>query len=369
MSVQFSKSAYETLQTCEQKYFNRYVRKLRPPVTDFAPQLGSLIHTYLEGYYKFIQGHQPFEDEVAIVEVAGAAHDAGLVLMAGAWDKVKLAIDTAWLAGREDMARDFASLYPLAVGLVWNYFNLRGQHDIDKYEVLLVEHPIYAKITDQTKSMSVIDLVLRDLDTGLVWLVEHKTTQNVPDTMFRLKDFQTLFYATLLERRGMKIDAVLWNYVRTKLPATPHLNQPKGKNPAAMSRDKGIDTTWSVYEAALKENNLDPDDYQDIRSRLYNAEYNSFFPRFEHIITAKREVLLRDYLIMARRSEQLQKSWARGSVAPIKHIAQHCQWCPYKKVCEAEIMGGDPEDVIRMRFLERTVDLQETADDPTETSD
>jgi len=157
------------------------------------------------------------------------------------------------------------------------------------YEVLYVgRETIDAKISNTIRSRSVIDLIMREKESGLICLWEHKSTKNVPDSGLRLRDLQTLLYATVAKRKyNLDVDKVVWNYLRTKLPMQPHQNKPDKYGVAAMSKAVGIDTTWEIYQQALVDAGLDPEDYQDVRSRLYNAEYDKYYPRYEHVIVAR----------------------------------------------------------------------------------
>ncbi len=337
----YSLTAHQTIQKCEQQFEYKNVRRLRPFVGDFAPEMGKLIHTYLAGYYAGLKiGLSP-----------NKAHEAGFVVLAKESKQVAAMVDTAFFAGNEEAAIEYSKLVPNTESICNSYFRYRGQHDADMYDVLLVEEVIDAKISPTIRSRSVIDLVLREKESGLVALVEHKSTKSVPDSGLRLRDLQTLLYATVAKRKfDINVDKVLWNYLRTKLPAQPHQNKPDRHGVAAMSKAVAIDTTWEIYQQALVDAELDPEDYQDVRARLYNAEYDKFYPRYEHVIVAQANMLLRDYVVQAKRTEALQRGWEAHKFRPVRNLTQMCAWCPYIKVCEAEIMGGDPEDVIKMKF-------------------
>lgn len=337
----YSKTTHETIQQCEQKHYYKNVRRLRPFVGDFAPEMGKLIHVYLAGYYAGLKMGMTYTK----------AHEAGHLMLEADGKKVTAAVDTAFFAGDEEAALLYSQLMPTTRALCDGYWKNRGKHDADMYEVLYVEEIIDAKISTSIRSRSVLDLVMRERDGGLVGLWEHKSTKSVPDAGIRMRDLQTLLYKTVGERKfQVEIDKIVWNYIRTKLPQQPHLNKPKGKNPPEMSKAVGIDTTWEVYEQALLDADLDPENYMDVRSRLYNAEYTKYFPRFEHVVVAQGSVLLRDYVVQAKRTEALERGWEAGKFKPIRHLDMNCTWCSFLKVCEAELTGGDPEDVIKMRF-------------------
>lgn len=338
----YSLSTHQTVQACEQKHYYRGVRRLRPFIGDFAPEMGKLLHTYLAGYYASLKiGMKPDD-----------AHTAAKIVLEKEGMAVTAAVDTAFFAGDEKTATIYNQLMPDCRAICEGYYLYRGRFDADMYEVLFIEEVIDAKISNAIRSRSVVDLITRHKDHGRIALWEHKSTKSVPDSGIRMRDLQTLLYSVVAERKfALPIDYINWNYLRTKLPAIPHQNKPDRFGVAPMSKAVGTDTTWDIYESALIEANLPVEDYADVRARLYNAEYDKFYPRFEHVTVAESKILLRDYVAQAKRTEALERAWAAGTLKPIRRLSFDCnRMCPFLKVCEAEIMGGDPEDVIKMRF-------------------
>lgn len=333
-----SLSAYQSWQRCEQKYFYQYVRRLRPVVKDIAPQRGVILHDYLAAYYRALMDGQP----------ALKAHNTALQRIDAYVPQLKAASSTMFMVGREDDAEDFTALPDILHSIAGRYYAIHGMEDAEKYRIVLVEEKVRVQLLRNVQSMSVIDLVMEHRDPPRTMVLsEHKSVKTVPEMGTRIRDFQTLLYANVLQYDPYKIaiDEVLWNYLRTKEPSEPHILKDGG-----LSKAKNMDTTWDVYMAAIEREHLDPADYLDVRERLLDRERTAFFPRYTTWVVADVDMLLKDYVTTAQRILAARKQWELGVTKPVRSLSRECDWCPFYKICEASIMGGDEEDVVRMSF-------------------
>lgn len=334
-----SLSAYQAYQTCEQRYKYAYVDRLRTKLRDIAPERGTVFHEYLQAYYSGLK------DDLK----PSAAHKRGLAAILMHRQEFIAAASTAFTLGNESLAADYDELSDSLLSMADRYYRNRGYPDSKIYDVVLVEFSLVAPLAAGIVSDSVIDLVLRDRTSGVVWLVEHKTTKSVPESGLRIRDFQTVLYTKVLElTQGIHVDGILWNYIRTKDPTVPVLLKAGG-----VSRNKACDTTWEVYERTVQSAGLNPDDYEDMHEHLADRELTVFFPRFEHIIVTRPEILLEDYAITAQEMRRKRSDWERGVSNPVRTLSRNCSFCPYYRICEAAIVGGDESDVIRMNFTSK----------------
>lgn len=350
--MNFSLSAFQDWQQCEEKYYLKHVRRLVSTSKAVPLERGIIIHEYLKGYYEGIKKGMPADD----------AHVQGMLLLDGHTQRMDIASAAAYYAGDEELAAELRAMPDACRDIAERYYRIRGRGDADRFAVLVIERFIKIVLVSGVQSNSVVDLVTRDLNTGLTYLWEHKTTANIPSSSFRIRDLQTSLYSRVLERyrdettnRPYHIDAVMWNYLRTKTPATPHQNKPTKANPiGALSKAQNIDTTWDIYAARIRELGLDFEDYVDVHMRLKDAETTTFFPRYEAQIVVDVDTLLMDYAVEAARARQARFMWHSGKSIPIRTLTRSCDYCEFYKVCEAALMGGDKEDVIKMRFIEGT---------------
>lgn len=346
--MNWSLSAFQDWQQCEEKYYLKHVRQLKS--TAKAPPLerGIILHDYMEVYYQALKDRKPADD----------AHVLGMEKLHSHTERVDIASAAAYYAGDEEMALELRSMPEQVEDIAQRYYRIRGKGDADRFQIVAIERWLRMKITSSAISNSKVDLVTRDRNTGRTYLWEHKTTGNVPSSAFRIRDLQTSLYARALSRETddttkklFKIDAIMWNYLRTKAPAIPHQNKSTKANPVgALSKAVSIDTTWEKYADRIVELGLDYEDYVDIYERLRDAETTVFFPRYEMVIVADSDLLILDYSEEASRAYRARLSWADGTKLPVRTLTRSCDYCEFYKVCEAALMGGDKEEVIAMRF-------------------
>jgi hypothetical protein len=131
----------------------------------------------------------------------------------------------------------------IAAGIVERYARAFYMRDRDQYEVVGVETPFNVPIARGVRFFGVIDAVLRDKATGLLCVMEHKTTgsdTSVFDSRFET-DPQVPGYLWATHRGG---GTALLNAVRRTSPRVPATLKNGLVSTAA------IDTTQAVYRAA-----------------------------------------------------------------------------------------------------------------------
>ncbi len=327
---------------CQQAYYYAYVRRLTRRDRSTAPELGTFLHLYLENYYRNLmqdceEGRFPNPQE---------AHERAIISMQVRSKELQGYYQAALAAGAEDLARELAEIPSKAQRIANRYFVTRGYSDAQQYKVLIVEERLRVKLTPTILSTSVIDLVMQDVSTGEVYLCEHKSTQNVPDSERRIRDLQTLLYAKVLEAtKKVKVDGILWNYLRTKEPTVPELLKAGG-----LTTRKDIDTDFDTYSEAITRANLDPSNYSDILERLEDKAGTVFFPRFTYPVIVDPFVVLSNYFATAKEIEAKRKEWEEGVSRPIRNLGTGCQFCDFKQLTMAALTSGDEEDVIRLRY-------------------
>lgn len=340
----FSLSAFQDWQQCQAKYNFRHRRRLRPKVGAPVLEVGIILHEYLEKYYEGLRVGQP----------AAEAHGIGLAKIDEHTKRLNIAATAAHYAGDTELADQLAAAPALVVDIAQRYHKVRGYGDAARYQILVVEKSINSLLVAGVQSNSKVDLITRDRENGIVHLWEHKSTGNMPSTAFRLRDLQTTLYAEMMAlKHNVVVNEIMWNYLRTKPPQVPHQNKPKRVGEiGALSKAQNVDTTWEMYAARIVELGLDFEDYADVFERLQFAETQVFFPRYANSIVVDRQELLLDYALSGQAVKRARLLWDAGASRPIKSLSRGCDFCPFLKVCEADLMGGDSEEIIRIRFTE-----------------
>jgi hypothetical protein len=348
-----SLSSVKLFRACEEAYYNRYVRRLQR--VDKATYLivGSLIHDYLKGYYSRLKDG----------DAAQHAHvEAFTEVINSNAASLKADLEASFASGNEKRVAELQQVIPSLHSIIPRYYTLRGKSDAERYIILAVEEPLKAKVGVGIRNTSVLDLLTEERWSGRVSLWEHKSAASIPDSDVRLTDLQTVLYKPLAEARFKRtIDTVTWNYLRTKLPAVPDLLKA-----GALTRRQDLDTTWPTYAEAIKTHNLDEQDYVEMKERLANRELEAYFPRFELPFMADAKLLLRDYRTTAQLIRARERSWAEKKSTPVRNFSFSCGRCEYLPICKAVLMGGEVNDVVRIKYRTSTRQNEEKVyDHPT----
>lgn len=333
-----SYSSAKTFRECEQEYYLKHVRRLsrkdRPP----ALELGSVIHTYLEIYYRSLYEKMSAE----------SAHARALISMTEKWLPILLKqAEAAMRADKLEAADTLRDMVDKAQRLMVRYFNIRGRLDATTWEILHIEQFLSVPIGTTIKSNGFVDLIARNLETGRISLWDHKSSVQPLSADRRTMDLQTRIYAYKATKLlDIQIDSITWNNIRTKEPTEPAVLK-SGK----LGERKDLDSTRETYLAAIQREGLDSEDYEEMLTLLDGREESVFFPRFEVPVGPSR-LLLRDYVQTARDIERIRPLWESGERTPIKNVTGNCKRCEFHPICLADIMTGDGLDVIKLRYME-----------------
>ena len=331
-----SYSAIQDSRQCEQRYHYGYVERLRSKVDAAPPALGRVLHTYLEYYYQNLKdGKRPKK-----------AHKAAMDKTELEREDLKQLAWAASVAGESEIGKELAAVLDFGLQLAETYYKVRGHDDADAHEILMVEEKIEIPLWEKGPILpGRVDLVTRN-EHGNIVIWEHKSTTSVPRQGRRLRDLQTnIYHAAIEEIYNVTINQVIWNYLHTAPLVAPILL--KGRKEPTLSTKQHMSCTVEMYELAIAENGLDKLEYEAYLEHLALREKETMFPRYELPILGVETILLRDVI---RTAEDIRTRYARSDFIPVKNITANCDWCPFVKLCEAEILGGDVEDVKRQRF-------------------
>ena len=183
------------------------------------------------------------------------------------------------------------------------------------------------------------DGVVLDTD-GSHWLLERKTKGKFREVA--LKDLQTALYIWALRSMGIPVEGVLWDEIRTKLPVKPEVL----KN-GQLSKRKNIDTDWYTYRKRVKELGLDPKNYLDMK-RILKGKEATFYKRTPIPIRQSTiENVVRGARATALQIQEFKKK------KPIMELSFTCNFCEFKRICEAKLDGLDTTFMIKADFTTR----------------
>lgn len=213
------------------------------------------------------------------------------------------------------------------------------------WKVIAAEDPVTFTIGTQ-EYRTTIDLVIQD-HRG-TWIVEHKSTADIPPANWRAIDPQTAMqYLGWKTARKIPIDGIIFNYLWTKQAPTPRVK----KNGEFYAADKMVTTTRAFDRAVPEVSKLwtgSQDEYRDyliakrqawVRDSLFYQRYPVFRPEAniaETLLDAEDAVTA---VAMSEKQGHYRRSF---------HPLTCRRFCPYSNLCSLEYTTGQPSQVTRM---------------------
>jgi len=216
-------------------------------------------------------------------------------------------------------------------------YHYREEHD--NWEPLHVEETFRLTFESGEVFEFKPDLILRERDTGLVGVWDHKNVRGIPSAEVRLSDLQSTFYPWGLENLEdpIGVDYFGFNYVRTKEPTVPSLNKD-----GSMSARK-IDTDFLTLYNFVKDNDIPMT--KAIKTRLKNLQTHSEF--FRRIRLTKNDALVErtvEELLISAEEIAAKTEYAKDfpNEDPwVRNLMRDCDWCGFRDLCNVELLGGD----------------------------
>lgn len=262
MNKFISASDISAFLNCRQAWdFSSPLRQaLAPKLQQKSLQLGTLVHSLLEYYYGILQ--TPTIKEV------------------GAYLQQLVSTEAIRLKGTELSELDFenalqqtAANAVLAADIVSNYIRWSKENDTDLL-VLDTEMSFNVPLPNaDVDVLGIMDTVFRSKSTDAIWVNDFKTCGTVFDTManyLSLYSLQARLYVWALHKLypNEKVGGMIFTIIKNTPPRKPTLL----KN-GQLSRDKNQLTTWVAYKDAVIINELDLNDYMDMKQVLQHNEF------------------------------------------------------------------------------------------------
>lgn len=209
----------------------------------------------------------------------------------------------------------------------------------DKDGVPIIEYELYSTIYG-VKMLSYIDWAVIDKESGKVFIIDFKTTgrkKNNYDMDVQVSSIYNIALRqnNLISEHG---EAIILE-VDAKELKRPSLNK-DGSMSKAM-----LHTTWEIYEEELRANDLDPDDYLDMRRKLMNIE----FVKVHRILRTELEA----YNIWGNRGQIVRQIMEAldtidGTIEkfPANLNNPLCNSCEYLEACKEDIAGFGFQELV-----------------------
>jgi len=192
-----------------------------------------------------------------------------------------------------------------------------------------------------------VDVVLRNKTNGQIYIIDWKTTKRLqPDESFRMSQQLPIYQYILEAYYNVQIDDAAVIQILSKPFVEVGINQN-----GSISR-RAIKVSWGHYLAAIIEAGQDPDDYQDMKSRLEEHE----FLRLSSVSTGSdtRQRFVENFIaagVVIR--EEVYNVDSPPRKVGVRTMGYACRNCQYQQLCEAEMYGEDAMGIIEDYYIER----------------
>lgn len=223
-------------------------------------------------------------------------------------------------------------------------FNITNEIDLKvwieyykKYSTIAKDYEfVFIEKTFKCKSfIGIIDGLVRNKRTGKLWIYEMKSFSKMPNEFDRLFRPQPYIYYQQLKNKGIQVEGVVWEYVKSDLPQEPNLL----KN-GTLSKAINNNIIPETIISACEKNGLNISDYQDLIEQSKNNVANFFDVKERYITPEVAEKMFNEFNSI--RCDGKNKKKHMNSVT--------CKMCSYKDVCLAELTGADAEFILEENF-------------------
>jgi len=329
---------------CPQQWWWNYAEGLTPKRTPTALWFGAHWHDAMALWYErgTKRGIHPAE------YLAGAIEQ----------DR-KIYVET------EEEEDEFVKARDMAIAMGEGYVKEYGNDE--QWDVLAVEADFAVLFNRKGKPylryLFCVDGLYRDLDTGQIWILEHKTAKAIRTTHLRLDNQAGSYYALLpivldmsqLAKPGEEIRGIQYNYARKAIPSDKPrnaqgliTNKPTKAHYVAAMKGQHVLVTptdrvgMQLGEVALSRYSLDALTEMAERSgitvlgEVSKTQQPPFFVRPEPVYRTFEE--RRTQMLRIRDEAHYMEQMRAGNpqFPVIKTPGDHCMWCQFRDMCELD---------------------------------
>ena len=353
-------SERSALRQCPQKWYWSSVEGLEPRAKRAPLWFGSAVHESLDGWYQkgTKRGEHPAESF-----------------------KKHLNGDLSIPVSSEDEEIEYANARDLGVDMLTRYVEEYGEDPT--WDVIATERKFQVSISSPgfkvfgrnilarkkwLRLVGTTDGVYRDMETGRIWLMEHKTAKAISTRHLNLDDQAGTYWAILnsllrkegILKRGENLAGIKYNFLRKAMGDTRPRN-PDGHYCNKPAKDAYVQALSEFYEESdLKKMRVDDlaelaeDDGIVVLGEVSKSQPPEYFLRFPVFRSAGERRTQIDRL----RSEALfARAYRDGDLPILKSPSRDCSWCQFEKMCTLDEQGDQlsVEEFKSTQFIVRDV--------------
>jgi rubrerythrin len=236
---------------------------------------------------------------------------------------------------------------PNEMKTLYNSYQWHYRKD-ESWKVHEVEMKVEADLPNGMQYQGKIDMLIED-QFGL-WAVDHKTHKRLPSMDFRFRDKQSVMYIWALRQCGIPVRGFIWNYV------VPHAPKPLRFTQSGRLYKRQPFTDYPTVYRQLKNEDLhkDPDFLpilRDLKAVRYDPEKPQSSKVFRRDTLEKHDDMIDRVVKEATHTADRYAEYAWENRDAIERINDRsCDWCPYRHICIAELIGANADNVRRQMY-------------------
>ena len=326
-TITVSYSEMKRWRFCRQAHFYNYVEGIIPRLKAKPLKLGSIVHQSIEAWAK-----------------------------TGSWENILKSVQKEFKGMFEEERELYGNIPDNTQRMVEGY--LQRYKEERKHYKLVEESLGPIPLTKRTQFKMRIDR-LTTTKAGLT-LCETKTARRLPEEDLRIWDLQTVLYVWALRELGYPVQAILWDYVRTKPPTEPLVL----KN-GTISQRSDIDTDYETFYAAVKRTCPDRmGDYKEILNRLKEEGTSRYYKR---VLLPVNDQMIAPVLADAKMTSLEIASFRH---LPVRNISGYtCPRCFYSSLCHAALRGLDESFIREREYMKREEEIEYGGEEAEEAED
>lgn len=354
---------------CPRKWYWRYVERLVPTTVKVgARDFGTGIHLAMAEYYV------P-EPNISYTQSVEKRRGRPMLETWEEWCK-----ETRNYATKDEKSRkqfneeEFNEMVEMGRYLLGEH--MRVYCGDPQWQVIAREETFAATIANAAVNVGTIDLVVRDLSTGYVWIVDHKTAGQFPgESSYNLDDqggSYSSIATTILRHKNLigpqeRVRGIIYNVLRKgkrdERPRNPeglYTNKPKKTHYVAQLTERAREDVWDEGEVAkaeyikrLPSHSIDwmIQEAEELGMTVY-GEPSKIQPqpnlkRYTVERTAKQQ---RRQLQRVVDDVQAMTAVRIGTLPILKAPGKLCGWCDFFQLCQLEEDLGDTEGMKEALF-------------------
>lgn len=215
--------------------------------------------------------------------------------------------------------------------------------------ILPAEKEYAAVVGGRVRLTATMDIPLAEWK-GALWIVEHKSTGQIPPPIWRAVDPQTIHQYYILTRNGIQPEGILFNYLLTRPAPVPQVTKDgrfyaKEITTTTRAFEQGADKIRAFWrdKGAAENRIIEPARLQMVNDSKFYAREPVFRPQASVIET------LRDTAGKIRMLDLCEKTgfWPRNV-----HIMSCMRFCPYGDLDMIEYLTGKVAEGMRQELFD-----------------